>query len=177
MRTIALVAALLLSAPAVWIFADPADPPGPSGDAASTSVPVGGGAEARCVEDYSPETLPHRAFAFDGTVHSIGGDPADDGQGGDSGAADDGYRPVTFDVHEWFAGGGPARVTVAMLPPTPSALDTAEYHVGSRLLVSGEPRWGGDPLDEPLAWVCGFTRTHEATTADRWREVTVDAAG
>lgn len=175
MRTIALAAALLLSALAWWVVGEPGDPPATPGDAASASVPVGGGAEARCVEGYSPETLPHRAFAFDGTVHSIGVDPTDDGQGGDNGAADGGYLPVTFDVHEWFAGGGPAHVTVAMLPPTPSSLDAAEYHVGSRLLVSGEPRWGGDPLDEPLAWTCGFTRTHDPATADTWRSVMTDA--
>jgi hypothetical protein len=30
--------------------------------------------------------------------------------------------------------------------------------VGDRLLVSGEPRWGGAPTDAPIAWFCGFTR-------------------
>jgi len=32
------------------------------------------------------------------------------------------------------------------------------YGVGSRLLVSGEPRWGGGALTNAIAWGCGFTQ-------------------
>lgn len=42
---------------------------------------------------------------------------------------------------------------------------------GTRLLVTGEPRWGGAPLDEPVAWGCGFTQAWTTAAAQRWTEV------
>ena len=43
-----------------------------------------------------------------------------------------------------------------------------EAELGTRLLVSGEPRWGGDALDEPIAWPCGFTRPWTEEEAAEW---------
>lgn len=39
------------------------------------------------------------------------------------------------------------------------------YGLGSRLLVSGQPRWGGNALKFPIAWSCGFTRYHDPSSA------------
>ncbi|UER54311.1 hypothetical protein HJG43_06910 [Kineosporiaceae bacterium SCSIO 59966] len=82
--------------------------------------------------------------------------------------------PVTFRVLEWFRGGDAARITVAM--PSSGQVDSASdealtYGVGTRLLVSGEPRWGGAALDDPVAWLCGFTRSYDDATAAQWRRL------
>jgi hypothetical protein len=45
------------------------------------------------------------------------------------------------------------------------------YGAGSRLLVSGEARWGGSPLEHPIAWGCGFSRNYDPETATTWRDV------
>jgi hypothetical protein len=81
---------------------------------------------------------------------------------------------VTFAVHEWWRGGPASTVTVD-LQLSPGGRTTSEevsppYGVGTRLLVSGEDRWGGKPLDDALAWGCGFTRYHDRATATAWRE-------
>ena len=47
------------------------------------------------------------------------------------------------------------------------------YDIGSRLLVSGEPRWEGSPLDAPIAWGCGFARYYDPQTAAVWRTTIV----
>jgi len=65
-------------------------------------------------------------------------------------------------------------VTLDMTPPQPdrgqAVLESAlSYGVGTRLLVSGEPRWGGAPLTDAIAWGCGFTRYYDPATADAWR--------
>lgn len=109
------------------------------------------------------------AFAFDGTVTAI----ADGSGGGEFGEL--GYVDVTFSVREWFHGGGADRVTVQMWAPPPTAGQAGDYGagyygVGTRLLVTGEPRWGGEPLNEAVAWFCGFTRTYDDSTATAWRE-------
>jgi hypothetical protein len=131
---------------------------------AAASRPILGNAEASCVEEYDLTTLAGRAWAFDGTVRAIT-PPAE-------GAVD---TAVEFDVHEWFGIDGPATVTVDLTPPqVRSSVEPPEYGVGSRLLVSGEPRWGGDPLDEPVAWLCGFTRTWDEPTASAWRTASAD---
>ncbi|MBB5789247.1 hypothetical protein [Jiangella mangrovi] len=119
--------------------------------------PLPDGGAASCAFAYSRETLAERAFAFDGTVTDIGA------------------GSVTFDVHEWFRGGEEPAVTVAMADGAALADETSEwgpvYEVGTRLLVSGEPRWGGGPLDDPIVWTCGFTRYYDGTTAAFWRDV------
>lgn len=114
-------------------------------------------ATASCVESYSPGAVAGRAFAFDGTVLSVGPSVSDRGDD-----ADLDLPGVTFDVHEWFVGEGPDRFTV----------DLAGAEPGTRLLVSGEERWGGGALAQPIAWGCGFTRYHDEQTADAWRAAT-----
>jgi hypothetical protein len=126
------------------------------------SRPLGQDAAMSYVEDYDDTTLVGRAFAFDGAVAAIAEDTS---------SGDDPYIDVTFDVHEWFAGDGPDIVNVELFPPgTRTSVGTADYEVGSRLLISGEPRWGGRPLESPVGWMCGFSRTYDTDTAATWRE-------
>lgn len=135
--------------------------------------PIAFGA-AQCVKAYSPETLGEQAFAFDGTVTGIG--PART-ERGNRPPVD--LRSVTFQVHTWFKGGSAGTVVVDMSPPAAGAGTdgaTAEhvpaYQVGTRLLVSGTPRWGGAPLADPIAWGCGFTRYYSPAVAADWATVT-----
>lgn len=129
--------------------------------------PLGdGGATASCVEGYSTATVGNRAFAFDGTVVAVGPGGTDvSGKGSLDTVA------VRFRVHEWFEGGTDETVTVDLMSPTSDLAgdETPAYEDGTRLLVSGEPRWGGPPLHHAIAWSCGFTRYYEATVADAWR--------
>lgn len=127
------------------------------------------GAAADCVQEYSPTAVAGRAFAFDGTVTGIG-----PGQTNRPGGELD-LAAVTFRVHTWFRGGPGDSVTVDMDAPGPAG--SAEpaippYEIGTRLLVSGESRWGGAPTDDPIAWSCGFTRPYDAGTAARWAAAT-----
>lgn len=111
-----------------------------------------------CAEVYSPSAVAARAFAFDGVVVRVGPSVSDRGD-----SANLGLPGVTFEVREWFVGGPADSVTVDMqLPPD-------EFPVGSRLLVSGEARWGGGPLDYPIAWSCGFTFAYDSGEAAAWR--------
>lgn len=138
--------------------------PGPSQGPISPGI-----SSASCVEQYAPAAVRSRAFAFDGTVSRVAATqpPVDNS------VALPGYSAVTFDVHEWFRGGDQATVTVDMMsPPSPGVVSSVEgldYEVGTRLLVSGEPRFGGSPLDAPVAWACGFTRVYDPPTAAAWR--------
>ena len=102
-------------------------------------------------------------------VLKLGASVSDRGDDGD-------LRPpgVTFKVREWFLAAGPDTVTVDMQLPTtgsesPSGPGYA-YDIGSRLLGSGEARWGGSPLDAPIAWGCGFSRYYDPQTATAWRD-------
>ena len=67
-------------------------------------------------------------------------------------------------------------VTVDWFPPgqfnSATDFELASYGVGSRLLVSGEPRLGGAALDAATAWSCGFTRHYDAQTAAEWAAAT-----
>ena len=132
------------------------------------SGPLPDAGAASCVESYAPEALRARAFAFDGVVVDVGRSVSDRG-----GSSDLGLPGVTFEVREWFSGGRADTVTVDLQPPTTGSGDPADpgyaYGVGSRLLVSGEARWGGSPLEAPIAWGCGFTRYHDPGTATAWR--------
>lgn len=134
------------------------------------SGPLPDGGAASCVEEYTPTAVAHRAFAFDGVVVGIG--PAHSNRSG-TGYLD--LVGVTFAVRAWFSGGTGPNVTVDMDPPVAGAqYGLAEsfhsYGVGSRLLVAGEPRWGGAPLTAPIAWSCGFTRYYDPQTAESWRQ-------
>jgi hypothetical protein len=114
-----------------------------------------------CVESYAPRSLARRSFAFDGTVVGLG-----------TAAEADLYLPVTFRVHEWFKGGQGESVTVKLLRPGGGiSVEMAAYGVGSRLLVTGEPRFGGGPLNDPVAWACGFTRWYDEAEATAWRNI------
>ena len=142
--------------------AQPADQGGGSGpSSADTST------SALCVETYSPETLANRSFAFDGTVTSIEErvDPKLEGENESSW--------VTFDVHEWYLGGSEPTVSIWIDGLNlETSVGTITADVGTRLLVSGEPRWGGEPLEDPLAWTCGFTQPWSESAAEEWKAAT-----
>lgn len=135
-----------------------ASPTGRQGDV------FGSGQAASCVERYSPQTLAKRGFAFDGTVVSIGKPPST------AGGADP-YVPVLFHVNRWFRAGHGDQATVGMFPPgvTTTVANTA-YGVGSRLLVSGDARYGGQPFNDPISWSCGFTRWYTDADANAWQQ-------
>lgn len=77
---------------------------------------------------------------------------------------------VTFDVDRWFRGGSASQVGVwAENLNTETSVGIISGEIGTRLLIAGEPRWDGDPLEDPIAWSCGFTQPWTAETADEWR--------
>lgn len=164
------VAGVALSVGTGWLLPGVTTPPvvaapGPTGVGA---LPDGGAAS--CVEDYSAPAVAGRAFAFDGTVVEVGPPHTNRAGGGPALAA------VTFSVHQWFSGGSSDAVTVDMTAPNEGTGNAAPdeagpaYAVGTRLLVSGEPRWGGAPLDDAIAWGCGFTRYYDEVTAASWAD-------
>jgi len=135
---------------------------------AGRTGPLPTGGAASCVESYNAKAVQRRAFAFDGVVLSVGRSVSDRGDDGDLG-----LQGVTFEVREWFAGGDRDKVTVDLQEPSADEADSSDpnhtYGIGSRLLVSGEARWGGKPLDHPIAWNCGFSRYYDPATATAWR--------
>jgi hypothetical protein len=122
--------------------------------------------ESSCVKEYTLGEVVNRAFAFDGTVARIAPEHQD--------TARSGTVPVTFTVNEWFRGGSGSTVTVdvprSVSPEESTDESVPKYDVGDRLLVSGEPRFGGAATDDAIAWGCGFTRPFEAHTAREWRQ-------
>lgn len=135
----------------------------PDNGTASGALPANGATS--CAVKYSTAALRQRAFAFDGTVTSIG--PARTNRS----VADLPLVAATFTVNQWFRGGSSATVTVDITAPDPSGVEdpAPAYRIGTRLLVSGEPRWGGAPLTDAIAWTCGFTRYYDPATAEIWR--------
>lgn len=131
------------------------------------SGPLGGESVASCVENYSATAVAGRGFAFDGTVESIGPGTTDrPGEGGSS------YSSVTFTVERWFTGGSGTTMTIDMSPPGESPRHSEappSYEVGTRLLVSGESRYGEGISKDGIAWGCGFTRYYDMKTASAWR--------
>ncbi len=128
--------------------------------------PIGSSSATSCVEEYSSPTLKDRAFAFDGTAIAIGPSISD------KPGARLTTSGVTFQVNEWFKGGSGDTVTVDMWGFGAASEEYGwprKVPEGTRLLVSGEPRWGGSPLDQAIAWPCGFTRYYDPQTADQWR--------
>jgi hypothetical protein len=112
-----------------------------------------------------------RAFAFDGTVTEVATTDLADPEGNSLGPIAD----VTFDVHEWYTGDLGRSFTIDMTPPvtTDHGSDSEwgqPYAVGTRLLVSGESRWGGGPSDA-VAWGCGFSRYFSTEEASEWRTI------
>ncbi len=135
---------------------------------ADRTGPLPDGGAASCVESYAPDAVVGRAFAFDGVVVDVGLSVSDRGD-----EADLGLPGVTLEVREWFSGGQADTVTVDIQLPAAGSADPSDpgyaYGVGSRLLVSGEARWGGSPLEDPIAWGCGFSRYYDPETAAAWR--------
>lgn len=128
----------------------------------------GTGVAESCVEMYSTATLTKRGFAFDGTVVGIG-------ERSSAAEVADPYVPVTFTVTRWFHGGPSDQITVAMFSPdSVTSVESTTYTVGSRLLVSGEDRWGGSPMDSPIAWACGFTRWYNQADAQSWDQASAN---
>jgi len=142
--------------------------------ASGRSGALADGGAARCVDIYSPKAIATRAFAFDGTVVDIEPGQSDRPAEGKVSQGGLDLSAVTFEVHAWFRGGDTAQVTVDMSPPATAGFVGSEsgpsYQIGSRLLVSGEPRWGGDALQDAIAWGCGFTRYYDEQTAEAWQQ-------
>lgn len=131
-------------------------------------LPDGGGVS--CVDSYSTATLADRGFAFDGVVLATGSSVSDRG-----GESDLDLSSATFKVRKWYVGGSDGQVTVDVQTVMPSpemseAVAGEGYGIGSRLLISGELRWGGSPLDAPIAWGCGFSRYYDEEAAAMWRQ-------
>lgn len=136
---------------------------------AGRTGPLPDGGAASCVESYEPKAVARRAFAFDGVVVAVGPSVSDRGD-----EADLRLPGVTFQVRAWFSGGMSETVTVDMQVPAADSAGLPDsgfaYGIGSRLLVSGEARWGGSPLKHPIAWGCGFTRYYDPATAIAWHD-------
>ena len=163
-----IVLVLIAAVSAGTWFAGDRSPVGPEAQILSSRVgAVPGALLGSCtVETYDLVRLKNRAFAFDGTVTQTEVmKPPADGSG-----ALDGYLTVTFHVNEWFRGGAQGTVTVDMMGPSMNSDQELSYGVGSRLLVTGEPRFGGSPLNAAVAWGCGFTRYYDESTATAWRQ-------
>lgn len=148
------------------------DRPPPPGTAESepAAQEAGGGegqpgaAAYSCVETYSAETLGRRSFAFDGTVLEVETrtDPR-------LPRGEDEVPWVTFEVNRWFKGGSASEVGVWIETlNVATSVGTISAEAGARLLVAGEPRWGGAPLDDPIAWPCGFTQPWTPEAAEAW---------
>jgi hypothetical protein len=150
-----------------WLTGDRTPGRSPTPVPISSHGPLPSNPIADCVEGYDLTTLKHVVFAFDGTVsHTAVMLPPTDG----SGMPND-YLTVTFTVNEWFRGGDQSTVTLDMIEPLVSPDQEISYGVGTRLLVSGAPRFGGSPLQAAVAWGCGFTRYYDKDTATSWHEV------
>ena len=139
----------------------------PTGDRRG-ELPVSG--SASCIEVWTSmrPIVDQAVFAFDGIVLAI----ESPGLSNRPGFGWLNLVSVTFRVGEWFAGGAGPEAVVDMDPPMgPHRRPDGDlsYALGSRLLVSGAPRWGGAPLEQPIAWGCGFTRYYDRETALHWR--------
>jgi hypothetical protein len=129
--------------------------------APDTSAAIVVAAAASCAFEYTDETLAERSWAFDGTLIAMS-------SGTDSQL---GVVPTaTFAVNHWYRGGVDDEVTIEYEPGGVSEL-VPSADAGTRLLVTGEPRWGGAPLDDAVAWGCGFSQAWTSSAAERWSTV------
>ena len=119
-----------------------------------------------CVERYSPQTLPNRAWAFEGVIAAV--DSAVDGpvdpNSDDAGGA---TTVVTFDVDRWFWGGSGNSVSLRT-NSVPSSAGDVEDSVGAHLLVSG---------DADFLWACGFTQPFSETLLQEFESASAKAKG
>jgi hypothetical protein len=144
--------------------ASPSAVPSRTGTSPAPRGAVFGSAAMSCVEDYSLRNLAARRFAFDGEIVSIGPSAIPDDP-------TDTYLLVTFRVNHWYRGGAGEWITVAMMSPDANMEAADTYRVGSRLLVTGEDRAGGELLTNPIVWGCGFTRWYGEADAADWASV------
>ena len=103
-----------------------------------------GGGSAFCVEQYSPTTLAHRDFAFDGTVSAIDGDR------------------VTFTVNHTYHGVRAGSIALDAPGMSGAAVTSAggpNLAVGERYLVAG---------DDTFVWACGYTQPYDTKVAAEW---------
>ncbi|MBA3945842.1 MAG: hypothetical protein H0X37_14900 [Herpetosiphonaceae bacterium] len=169
-------------------------PPGgaglPSASSSSNQAPLSSNTEppagqvitsstGSCAQIYSLQTLVQRTFAFDGTVKSIESrlDPSLSNEPGDPPPR----TPwVTFTVNHWYKGGTGSETSLWMYVAIMSEdgktfrsySDGIAAQVGTRLLVTGEPR-GSEPVpSQRIAWTCGFTQPYTSRTAAEWAKVT-----
>lgn len=156
---LAAAAVLVVIAGVIAVVADTETAPTDGGEV--TADPIGDPSRedpthssTRCVSQYSPETLTERSFAFDGTAIRVGNES-------DPRAPDEDvvHARVEFRVNTWFSGGRGGTAAVWMQRPV---------EAGDRLLVAGEPRWGGAPLEDPIAWECGFTIAYSEARSKEW---------
>lgn len=131
------------------------------GDATATTAESTGS----CVSVFSLSGLSDRPFAFDGTVVEVI-DEVDPQYPVEEGAQTAQPRAL-FEVNEWFAGVTADTVLVWL---------QRDVDPGQRLLVSGQPRWGGEPLDDAIQWECGWTVEHSPDEANAWRDATAERA-
>ena len=128
---------------------------GESADDATTEAVT---AEADCAFAFNEGTLAERSWAFDGTLTAVS--TGTDSQLG-------GVPTASFTVNRWYKGGSGDEVTVQYEQgPISEYAPTAD--AGARLLVTGEPRWGGEPLEDAVAWGCGFTQRWTPSAAEQW---------
>jgi hypothetical protein len=130
------------------------------------------GPASSCVEEYGPETLSRRAFAFDGTIIAVEIRKDPKLPPPEEGVVDEGIPWVAFSVHRWYRGGSApeAGVWIEHLN-VQTSVETISGTPGTRLLVAGQPRWGGDPMDDAIAWACGFTQPYTDEAAADWAAV------
>ena len=98
-----------------------------------------------CVEEFTPENLARRSWAFDGTIIEVV-PPVDL----ESPNPDEQVTLVTFRVTRWYTGGSDETVTVktSNVPGGVTMNGDADPSIGARLLASGEAEY---------LWGCGFT--------------------
>lgn len=131
------------------------------GDSAGDTTTEAVTAEADCAFAFNDGTLAERSWAFDGTLTALS--TGTDSQLGD-------VPTATFTVNRWYKGGTGDEVTVQYEQgPISEYAPTAD--ADARLLVTGEPRWGGQPLDNAVAWGCGFTQRWTPSAAEQWSTV------
>lgn len=149
-RTVAaasLLAASLAAAAVLGIVLVDRNAPGITPKPVSDASWLVGETVGSCVEQYSPQTLPNREWAFEGVIAAVES-PVDSPAEPTSEEAGMGTTTVTFDVERWFWGGTGDTVSLRTYA-APSSAGEVEGSVGAHLLASG---------DAEFLWGCGFTQ-------------------